>query len=127
MFYTEICCGIFLLVLIIIIFYFFKYKNKEDIKDIILENNILFENTYYINLESRKDRKIETLNELNDFGIKNPKRFNAIKDKIGGIGCSKSHLEVLKNARKNNYPYVAIFEDDVKFLDIVETHKNINK
>lgn len=127
MFYTEICCGIFLLVLILIIFYLFKYKNKEDIKDIILENNILFENTYYINLESRKDRKIETLNELNDFGIKNPKRFNAIKDKIGGIGCSKSHLEVLKNARRNNYPYVAIFEDDVKFLDIVETHKNINK
>jgi len=127
MFYTEICCGIFLLILILIIFYMFKYKNKEEIKDIIVENNILFKNSYYINLDTREDRKVETLKELTDFGIENPKRFNAIKHKHGGIGCSKSHLGVLKEARDNNYPYVAIFEDDVKFLDIVDTHKNINK
>ena len=56
MFYTEICCGIFLLILILIIFYMFKYKNKEEIKDIIVENNILFENSYYINLDTREDR-----------------------------------------------------------------------
>ena len=51
------------------------------------------------------------------FGINNPTRFDAIKEDIGAIGCSKSHLEVLNIARKNNLPYVLICEDDIKFLD----------
>ena len=36
--------------------------------------------TYYINLEHRKDRMKETIEELKNFGIDNPIRFNAIKD-----------------------------------------------
>lgn len=82
--------------------------------------------TYYINLEHRKDRNEETLKDLKSFGINNPIRFNAIKDDIGAIGCSKSHLEVLKIARENNLPHVLIVEDDIKFLDPQKTNKTLN-
>lgn len=82
--------------------------------------------TYYINLEHRKDRNEETLKELKSFGIHNPIRFNAIKDDIGAIGCSKSHLEVLKIARENNLPHVLIIEDDIKFLDPDLTNKTLS-
>ena len=88
-------CGIivFLIIIIFICIYNFNY-NIDDVTKY----------TYYINLKHRKDRKEETVNELKSFGINNPIRFNAIKDENGAIGCSKSHLEVLKIARKNNYP-----------------------
>jgi hypothetical protein len=33
-------------------------------------------------------------------GINNAKRFNAIKHNIGAIGCSLSHLELLKMPKK---------------------------
>ena len=59
----------------------------------------------------------DTLKELKSFGINNPTRFDAIKEDIGAIGCLKSHLEVLNIARKNNLPYVLIYEDDIKLLD----------
>ena len=87
----------------------------------------LFDNSYYINLEKRNDRKIKTIQELNNFGIKNPIRFNAIKDDIGAIGCSKSHLSVLKKARDDKLPYVAIFEDDVKFNNVKRTREKLKK
>uniref|UniRef100_A0A6C0CWJ0 Glycosyltransferase n=1 Tax=viral metagenome TaxID=1070528 RepID=A0A6C0CWJ0_9ZZZZ len=105
-------------------------KKEHDHEDEVnLEKNVmnLFDNTYYINLEKRKDRKMETIRELNNFGIKNPIRFDAIKDYNGAIGCSKSHLSILKKARDNKYPYVAIFEDDVKFIDVDETYTKLNK
>jgi len=92
---------------------------KIDIND-ILKNNIL-KNNYYINLEHRKDRNQEAITELQKIGITNPNRFNAIKHDNGAIGCSMSHLEVLKKAKKDNWDYVTIFEDDVLFLKPQET------
>ena len=80
----------------------------------------------YINLESRKDRNTETIRELKSIGLK-PNRFEAIKHDKGIIGCTKSHLEVIKLARTNDWPYVAIFEDDVKFLKPKATRKLMNK
>lgn len=107
------------------------YTGADDIDNSNkkLEKNVmnLFDNTYYINLEKRKDRKMKTIRELKNFGIKNPIRFNAIEDNNGAIGCSKSHLSILKKARDNKYPYVAIFEDDVKFIDGEETYTKLNK
>jgi len=116
-------CGIivFLIIIIFIIFiciYNFNYNFNYNIDDVT-------KYTYYINLKHRKDRKEETVNELKSFGINNPIRFNAIKDENGAIGCSKSHLEVLKIARKNNYPYILVVEDDIKFLDPNLTTKTL--
>ena len=114
---------IFLIFLIFISLIWWKINNKKI-------NNNKADNfkkyTYYINLEHRKDRKKDTLRELKSFGIHNPIRFNAIKNDKGAIGCSKSHLEVLKLARKNNLPHVLIIEDDIKFLDADLTNKALN-
>lgn len=114
----------FVLILLFIIFIRLSYmKNNNNNNN---KANDIKKYTYYINLENRKDRKRDTLKELKSFGINNPTRFNAIKEDIGMIGCGKSHLEVLKIARKNNLPYVLIFEDDVKFLNPDVTNKTLN-
>jgi glycosyl transferase family 25 len=101
-----------------------NFDNNNKLNYILLNDKKIY--TYYINLEHRKDRKKNTLRELKSFGIHNPNKFDAIKEDIGAIGCSKSHLEVLKIARKKNLPYVLIFEDDVKFLNPNVTNKTLN-
>ena len=47
-------------------------------------------------------------------------RFNAIEHKNGIVGCTMSHLQVLKMARDNNLPYILILEDDFTFLVLKE-------
>lgn len=75
--------------------------------------------TYYINLESRTDRKEHVENELKKLGIdfKNVERFNAIMSKNGALGCSMSHLKCLQIAKEKDYEYVFICEDDITFLN----------
>ena len=75
----------------------------------------MLDNIYYINLSHRTDRKIHVEKQLNEIGWKNYTRFNAIKCKDGRIGCSMSHLKILKNAKENNLDYVVIIEDDIVF------------
>lgn len=72
---------------------------------------------FYINLESRPDRKIHVEKQLELVGLKNSTRFNAIKMKNGAIGCSLSHLKCIELAKENNWPYVLICEDDIEFLN----------
>ena len=75
-------------------------------------------NTMYINLLNRTDRKEHVVNELKKLGINdNVERFNAIKLENGALGCSMSHLKCLEIAKKNNYEYVFICEDDITFLN----------
>ena len=74
-------------------------------------------NTMYINLLSRTDRKDHVESELKKLGITNPNRFNAIKLENGALGCSISHLKCIELAKKNNYEYVFICEDDITFLN----------
>ena len=73
--------------------------------------------TIYINLLSRTDRKEHVENELKKLGITNPTRFNAIKMENGALGCSMSHLKCVELAKKSNYEYVFICEDDITFLN----------
>ena len=70
---------------------------------------------FYINLESRPERKQHVERELMKVGIK-AKRFNAIRLPNGALGCSMSHLRCLETAKKNNWPHVCIVEDDIQFL-----------
>jgi glycosyl transferase family 25 len=71
----------------------------------------------YINLERRPDRKMHVINELKKVGVEDPICFKAIELENGALGCSMSHLKCVENAKKNNYDYVLICEDDVEFLD----------
>lgn len=73
------------------------------------------ENAFFINLDRRPDRRIQIEMELQKMGIA-AERFRAISHPVPALGCTMSHLEVLKLAKSRGYPYVAIFEDDFEFL-----------
>lgn len=99
--------------------------------------NTFFDHIYCINLDKRTDRwKL-----MNDYFTKNGitvTRFSAVdgtkidvshldhkklKDKgLGAVGCSMSHLNIIKDAKENGYDKILIFEDDCifepNFIDI---------
>ena len=71
---------------------------------------------FYINLAHRQDRRCEIERELSAFSLPY-ERFVAIPTPgCGSIGCSYSHLGVLKLARERGYTNVLIFEDDFQFI-----------
>jgi len=71
---------------------------------------------FYINLDSRQDRREQLEGELAKIGITGCERFPAIKRNPGILGCGYSHLGVLKEAKQRGYASVLIFEDDFEFL-----------
>jgi len=81
---------------------------------------------FYINLDTRPDRKERVETQLNIIGIK-ADRFKAIKLNNGAIGCSMSHLKLLENAKKNNLPHILIVEDDILFTKPSVFIENFNK
>jgi glycosyl transferase family 25 len=84
------------------------------------------EHAFYINLESRTDRKEHVEEQLAAIGI-NATRFNAIKLANGAIGCSMSHLKCLEIAKQNNWEHVMIVEDDILFLNPELFKNQLNK
>tara|TARA_B100000131_G_scaffold51593_1_gene46238 strand:- start:1766 stop:2440 length:675 start_codon:yes stop_codon:yes gene_type:complete len=75
-----------------------------------------FDKIYCINLDHRKDRWEESVEVFDKFGIDDVERFEGYYIQPGIIGCTKSHYEIVKLAKQNNYKNVLIFEDDVKIL-----------
>ena len=73
------------------------------------------EHVYYINLDSRPDRKTHVESQLDSIGIKQCTRFSACMMANGAIGCSTSHLKILEMARDQQLPHVLIVEDDIEF------------
>jgi glycosyl transferase family 25 len=70
---------------------------------------------FYINLDHRTDRCLTIENELNTMGLAY-ERFPAIHHKtIGGVGCGRSHVGVLKLAKQRGYKRIMILEDDFTF------------
>jgi GR25 family glycosyltransferase involved in LPS biosynthesis len=83
---------------------------------------------FYINLNSRVDRKLHVERQLDLLGIRdNVKRFNAIHNVNGRIGCSLSHLKCIQMAKEQNMECVLILEDDVLFLLPDDFVENVNK
>lgn len=76
-----------------------------------------FDKIYCINLDERQDRWVSAKKEFELIGISNYERFSAIKNDIGHIGCRDSHIEVIKDAKKNNYNKILILEDDFVFIN----------
>ena len=73
---------------------------------------------YYINLDNRPDRKREFLEEISkiEFPNKNIVRIPGVyKEKMGGLGCSLSHIKALKKFIHSNEEHCMIFEDDFIF------------
>jgi len=82
---------------------------------------------FYINLEKRPERNLETIVELKKLGIKKPNRFNAISNNIPLVGCALSHIGCIEKAKENDWDYVIIFEDDIKIEGKQKLIEKFNK
>lgn len=75
---------------------------------------------FYINLEKRADRKEHFLQEMKKFCVDESKivRIDAIYNKNGALGCTKSHIKALEQFMANPaWLTCIIFEDDFTFCD----------
>jgi len=81
---------------------------------------------FYINLETRPDRKVHVEEQLKIIGVQ-AERFNAIKLPNGALGCSMSHLKCLEIAKENNWEHLLIVEDDIQFLNPEVFINQLNK
>ena len=87
----------------------------------------LISNHFYINLDERNDRMVHCEAELKKIGLDRPCRFSAIKTKHGIIGCGISHLRCIESAKKDNLPYIAIFEDDIVISKPNKLRNQVNR
>jgi GR25 family glycosyltransferase involved in LPS biosynthesis len=98
----------------------------------IIDN--FFDKIYYINLKKDFDRNINILKEFEKFNIRNFQRMDGVeisdlpdqwlyrsfikkdfKYIKGALGCRSAHLNIIRDAKNNNYKNIAIFEDDISF------------
>ncbi|HOU76465.1 MAG TPA: glycosyltransferase family 25 protein [Candidatus Dojkabacteria bacterium] len=82
----------------------------------VVKLDCLFELSYVLNLDKRKDRLERLENEEWKKIAFWPTRFPAIERKNGAQGCYESHLAMLKEAEKKN-KNLLVFEDDVTFFE----------
>ena len=54
------------------------------------------DHVYYINLDTRPDRKTHVESQLDSIGIKQYTRYSACMMVNGAIGCTMSHLKLLE-------------------------------
>lgn len=75
------------------------------------------DNIYCINLDNRKDKWELCEKEFlkNNLNVERFSGFNYTK--CGNVGCNISHMNILKNAKKNNYKNILIFEDDIFLVE----------
>ncbi len=75
-----------------------------------------FDKAYCINLDDRKDRWEECVDEFNKINALNDvERFSAVEHERGIAGCTLSHYEIIKKCKNDGCKKVLIFEDDVEF------------
>jgi len=80
---------------------------------------------FYINLDHRTDRRGEIEAELNSMGLVY-ERFPAVRhETIGGVGCGRSHVGVLKLAKERGYKRIMVLEDD--FIFTADPHDSVSK
>lgn len=80
-----------------------KYRNKNKL------------NVVYINLDIRKDRNEQMIQELEGF-CKKYTRLSASYNEQGYLGCTESHIRSIQLAIEKKFKHVLIFEDDFTFV-----------
>ena len=70
---------------------------------------------WYINLDSRKDRRSQIETELEKLTFVNPSRLAATRDENGSLGCARSHINALGRFLNSSSEIAMICEDDVRF------------
>lgn len=73
----------------------------------------------YINLDKRIDRRAHMESLTSIFGDK-VIRFSAIEETPGYVGCTKSHIAVLKMALEHKWKNVLVLEDDTAWNNFQE-------
>lgn len=96
-----------------------------------------FEKIYCINLEHRKDRLEQSMEQFEALGILDKVQFvkaityhsDSLDARQNGLmGCLLSHLWILKEAKQNGCESILVFEDDFKFTkDKKYIDEKINK
>jgi len=77
------------------------------------------EHVVYINLDKRTDRRAEIEAELKGlFSETCVERFAAIEDVDGAIGCTRSHIAVLRKAIDKKWNNILVLEDDAVAYDL---------
>ena len=88
-----------------------------------------FDRVYCINLKHREDRKTNVLNQCEKYNLGEVHFFEAINGKDydnhygllpGAFGLILSNIEILKDAKNNNYKTILIMEDDCYFTDEIK-------
>jgi GR25 family glycosyltransferase involved in LPS biosynthesis len=76
-----------------------------------------FDGVYCINLDGRTDRWETAQKEFDKLDITDQVvRWSGTVHEDGNIGCTLSHLSIIKHCKEKGYKNVLIFEDDVLFL-----------
>ena len=75
------------------------------------------EHVVYINLDHRADRRTSIEAECAKVGLPTPVRFPAVQCDPGSLGCTLSHLGVLRQAKAAGWDHVLVLEDDFTFQD----------
>lgn len=82
-----------------------------------------FAGIFYINLDSRLDRRNETIKEFQKYGIGAVRVPGVVYRGFGNkhrdacFGNHLAHANCLEIAKRNNLPCCLIFEDDVEFFE----------
>jgi hypothetical protein len=83
-----------------------------------INNKKLADIGFYINLDSRTDRKEQLLKNLQEFNITGVERYSAKQDDpTAGINLINTTLEIYKRFLDSNAETLLILEDDCKFLE----------
>jgi len=105
-----------------------KYFNSQSIFEYDNIDWGFLEKAVYINLENRKDRKQEIEKELfHKIPTDKIIRLEAIRNKVGHIGCSQSHIKVIEMAIENNWKNILVLEDDAMFHKYKSGYKTLEK
>ncbi len=78
------------------------------------EVDVKFPEVFVINLDERVDRWKTIQATCRNCGLA-PVRVSAERASPGWIGCGRSHLKVIRNAKEKRLPWVLILEDDACF------------
>jgi len=100
--------------------------DEVNINDIVLsmkgdDDPLHFlKNGFFINLPERRDRYNNVMTQFHYLNIPSLKmeRINAIKYRVGALGCFLSHIYCLTEAKKRGYDHILICEDDIDFTNI---------
>ena len=106
-------------------------SNLINYNDIVPDSKLYIEtlnklnNTFIINLESRRDNKINSIRELNK--ISNNLQIYKAPNEDTNLNISLSHINILKKAIELKLEYVIIANDEIKILNESYILYSINK